>query len=302
MHNQKGPAMITGLRSHFPRRGSTIGSTPGRTAHAIITGGSSGIGFALACLFAAKGISVSILARNSQRLEIARKDILALAADSANVEAIPCDVRLADSCRVSVEQAIAANGPPDWAVACAGIVKPGTFRTLSLDDHRTQFETNFVGSLNFCHAVIPAMVEHGGGKLIFVASGAALIGIYGYSGYCPSKFAVRGLAEVLRVELREHGISVILAHPPDTRTPQLEYETPLRPKATEEIAGVAGIWEPDQVALAIINGAQKGRFLIVPGISLILLSFLHSLIAPAFRGYQGWIVKRCGRLNQRISG
>jgi len=294
--------MITELRSHFSRRGSPIGPTLGQTNHAIITGGSSGIGFALACLFAAKGISVSILARNSQRLETARKDILALAADSANVEAIPCDVRLADSCRAAVGQAIAANGPPDWAVACAGIVKPGEFRTLSLDDHRTQFETNFVGSLNFCHAVIPAMVEHGGGKLIFVASGAALIGIYGYSGYCPSKFAVRGLAEVLRVELREHGILVILAHPPDTHTPMLEYETPLRPKATEEIAGGAGVWEPDQVALAIIKGAQKGRFLIVPGIPLILFSFLHSLIAPAFRGYQGWIVKRCGRLNQRISG
>src|SRR5262249_42064480 len=92
------------------------------------------------------------------------------------------------------------------------------------------------------------------------------------------------------------------AHPPDTHTPMLEYETPLRPKATEEIAGGAGVWEPHQVALAIIKGAQKGRFLIVPGIPLILFSFLHSLIAPAFRGYQGWIVTRCGRLNQRISG
>ena len=281
------------LRRHPSRGASTI--TPIPTGHAIITGGSSGIGLALARLFAASGTSVSILARDSQRLESSRKEILTLAADGAHVEAIPCDVRLERSCRAAVELAIAALGPPDLAVACAGIVKPGTFRTLSLDDHRTQFETNFVGSLNFCHAVVPSMVEHGGGKLIFVASGAALIGIYGYSGYCPSKFAVRGLAEVLRVELREHGISVILAHPPDTRTPQLEYETPLRPKATEEIAGGAGVWEPGQVALAIIKGAQKGRFLVVPGFPLWLLSFLHSLIAPGFRLYQGWIVNRCGR-------
>ena len=55
--------MITRLSSHFSRRGSTIGPTLGQTTHAIITGGSSGIGFALACLFAARGISVSILAR-----------------------------------------------------------------------------------------------------------------------------------------------------------------------------------------------------------------------------------------------
>jgi 3-dehydrosphinganine reductase len=288
-------------RAMVARRRSAIGATPDQTTHAIITGGSSGIGFALACLFATSGTSVSILARNAQRLDRSRKQILALAAGGAHVEAIPCDVRLEGSCRAAVEQAIDANGRPDWAVACAGIVKPGVFRTLSLDDHRAQFETNFVGSLNFSHAVVPAMIEHGGGKLIFVGSGAALIGIYGYSGYCPSKFAVRGLAEVLRVELREHGISVILAHPPDTNTPMLEYEAPLRPRPTEEIAGVAGVWEPHQVALAIIQGAKKNRFLVVPGVQLRLLSFLHSLIAPGFRVYQGWVVKRCGRRDLPLS-
>ena len=97
-------------------------------------------------------------------------------------------------------------------------------------------------------------------SLDFVASGAALVGIYGYSGYAPSKFAVRGLAEVLRVELREYGISVTLALPPDTNTPQLEFETKLRPTPTKEIAGVAGVWDPDKVALAIVTGARKGRF------------------------------------------
>src|SRR3954465_4003385 len=56
--------------------------------------------------------------------ENSRKEILTLAADGAHVEAIPCDVRLEGSCRAAVELAIVALGPPDWAVACAGIVKP----------------------------------------------------------------------------------------------------------------------------------------------------------------------------------
>jgi NAD(P)-dependent dehydrogenase (short-subunit alcohol dehydrogenase family) len=122
---------------------------------------------------------------------------------------------------------------------------------------------------------------------------AALVGIYGYSGYAPSKFAVRGLAEVLRVELGECGIAVTLARPPDTNTPQLEVETKLRPRPTKEIAGVAGVWDPDKVALAIVTGARKGRFIVAPGMQLRLLSSVHSMIAPAFRIYQRWVISRC---------
>jgi 3-dehydrosphinganine reductase len=276
-------------------RRSSSGPTFGQQAHAIITGGSSGIGLAIACLLAKSGVSISILARNQQRLESSQNQIQALATNGAHVEAISCDIRSEQSCRAAVEQAIATNGPPSWAVACAGVVEPGTFVKLSLDDHRAQLETNFVGSLYFAHAVVPSMIERGGGKLIFVASGAALVGVYGFSGYCPSKFAVRGLAEALRVELREHGILVTLACPGDTNTPMLEYETPLRPRATEEITAAAGVWEPDRVALAIVKGAQRGKFLVVPGVPLRLLSTLHSIIGPGFRAYQNWVVKRCAR-------
>ncbi len=137
------------------------------------------------------------------------------------------------------------------------------------------------------------MKNRGSTRLVFVASGAALVGIYGYSAYAPSKFAVRGLAEVLRVELREYAMSVTLALPPDTDTPQLEFETKLCPRPTKEIAGVAGVWDPDKVALAIVRGARKGRFIVAPGVQLRLLSSVHSVVAPAFRAYQRWVIGRC---------
>src|SRR5262245_1258901 len=84
--------------------------------------------------------------------------------------------------------------------------------------------TNYFGSLNFAHAVVPSMIENGGGPLVFVSSAAAICGIYGYSSYGASKFAVRRLAETLRVELRRDGIAVTLVYAPDTDTPQLAGE------------------------------------------------------------------------------
>jgi 3-dehydrosphinganine reductase len=262
-------------------------------AHAIITGGSSGIGLSIACLLAKEGVSVSILARDQERLAAAKNQICSVAADEAGVEAISCDVRSMRACQAAVQRAISLHGLPNWAISCAGIVKPGTFSSLSIEDHLAQLNSNFIGSLNFASAVVPVMKNRGSARLVFVASGAALVGIYGYSGYAPSKFAVRGLAEVLRVELREYAISVTLALPPDTNTPQLEFETKLRPTPTKEIAGVAGVWDADKVALAIVTGARKSRFIVAPGVQLRFLSSVHSVVAPAFRAYQQWVIGRC---------
>jgi 3-dehydrosphinganine reductase len=151
-------------------------------AHAIITGGSSGIGLSVACLLAKEGVSVSILARDQERLAAARNQISSVAADEAGVEAISCDVRSMRACQAAVQRAISVHGLPSWAISCAGIVKPGTFSSLSLEDHLAQLNSNFIGSLNFASAVVPVMKNRGSTRLVFVASGAALVGIYGYSG------------------------------------------------------------------------------------------------------------------------
>ncbi len=152
---------------------------------------------------------------------------------------------------------------------------------------------NYMGALYFARATAEAMTE--GGKLVFVSSGAALFGIYGYSAYAPTKFAMRGLAEVLRVELAPRNIAVTLVYTPDTDTPMLAAENRVKPEITKKITESGGLWSAPNVAKAILRGADKGRFAIAPGFQMTALLWLHSLLAPALRLWQGGIVKRTGR-------
>ena len=85
-------------------------------------------------------------------------------------------------------------------------------------------ELNYFGTLYPVRAVVPSMIERRQGHLMLVSSAAGIVGVYGYSAYAPAKFAVRGLAETLRAELKPHGIVVGCAYPPDIDTPGLEAE------------------------------------------------------------------------------
>lgn len=258
-------------------------------AQALITGGSSGIGLALAAGLVREGHAVSLLARDPRKLAAAHERIRALA-PSAQVLTYSVDVGDRDACVDAVRRAIDQGGPPTWAIACAGIVKPYRFLDQTFAAHLEQMQTNYFGSLNFAQAAVPPMIANGGGRLVFVSSAAAICGIYGYSGYGASKFAVRGLAESLRVELRPEGVAVTIVYAPDTDTPQLAAERAERSAITARIANAGGLWRADQVADAIIGGARHGRFVVAPGLPLRLLHLLQGLVAPLFRLRQDLII------------
>jgi len=257
---------------------------------AFITGGSSGIGLALAHQLAAKGCPIAIFARDASKLQDAVR-VLKDAHPDVVITAHPMDVTDRQAVDRAVAAAIASHGPPGWAVANAGIAEPGEFLSQDIERHEAQMSTNYMGALYFAKAVTPAMIPTGG-KLVFVSSGAAFFGIYGYSAYAPSKFAMRGLAEILRVELKQHGISVTLAYPPDTDTPQLAYELQHKPEITKAVTEGGGLWSAENVAQLIVKRAAKGKFAVAPGMQMAALLVLHSQIAPALRWWQDGLVKR----------
>jgi 3-dehydrosphinganine reductase len=248
--------------------------------HAIISGGSSGIGFALAHLLVDAGYSVTLLARDPARLEQARSE---LASKGAKVLALSADVADEPAVQAALAEAQKTFGVPDLVIANAGIVVPGHFRTMDASAFRDTMETNFFGVVNLLRAALPHVPR--GGRLVLVSSGAGLIGLYGYSSYAPSKFAVRGLAEVLRAEFKPDGIGVSVVYLPDVETPQLASEEALRPAATKAIAGGAKALSADQAARAILHGIKKGKFAITAGAEMTALNRLHSLLAPVLNRF-----------------
>jgi 3-dehydrosphinganine reductase len=101
----------------------------------------------------------------------------------------------------------------------------------------------------------------------FMSSFAGLIGIYGYTAYSASKFAIRGFAQSLRCELRPHGVRVSVCYPPDTLTPQLAFEEPHKPAETRAIAGKVKALSAEYVAEVFVSGMAAGKFQIVPSAS-----------------------------------
>jgi 3-dehydrosphinganine reductase len=242
------------------------------------------------------GWDLTLLARNPERLAAAEG---ALRAHGVSVATRSVDVADAAGVEQAVAAAIAALGPPALVVACAGIVVPGRLEAQPLDAFQRTMAVNYFGTLHLIRAVLPSMRAHRGGRLVLVASGAALIGLYGYSSYAPSKFAVRGLAEALRSEFVPERVAVSVVYPPDTDTPGYREELRHRSEISNRLAGAGGLMTAEAVARAILRGIERGRFVIAPGASMAALVRLHSVAAPILHRF--WFDPLIARLHRRSS-
>jgi 3-dehydrosphinganine reductase len=264
-----------------------------RSQHVLITGGSSGIGRALARLTAQKGACISVIARDPEKLERARREIQdSFARSDQKVIAFSADVSDRIQIETAVTAAIGELGPPDLVVTSAGMAHPGRFMDLSISVFERTMAVNYFGTLYTVRAALPSMLARKRGHLVLISSGAGLIGIYGYTPYCPGKFAVRGLAESLRGELKQGGISVSVVYPPDTDTPQHREEDKTKPPETRRITAMARTWSAEGVARVILEGVRRKSFLITPGMEMRLLSSFHSILRPFIQRYLDYLTSR----------
>jgi 3-dehydrosphinganine reductase len=146
------------------------------------------------------------------------------------------------------------------------------------------FNVNVVGGVNTTRALLPSLkrsaLATGSGRIIFVSSQVAQAPIYGYSAYAASKWAVRGLAEVLNMELKPYGIYVSVAYPPDTNTPGYENEMESKPEITKKISESGSVFSSKEVASDIVASSTAGYFNISTGLDGWMLRQLHPGMSP----------------------
>ena len=270
--------------------------------HAIITGGSSGIGKATAKLLAQQGANISIIARDRAKLDLAKQEIETVRVNSnQQVLALVADVASQLENEAAIRTAIEQLGNPDILITSAGMAYPGYFADIPLEIFEQTMAVNYLGSLYSTRAVLPAMETKQKGHIVLISSGAGLIGLYGYSAYSPSKFALRGLAESLRGELKTKGIKVSIVYPPDTDTPQLVQENKTKPLETKKITASAETWTAEGVAQAIVRGIEQKTFAIAPGWEMNILHRWHSLLTPLLNWYFDRLVSQVGQKNSKLS-
>ncbi len=250
--------------------------------HVIVTGGSSGIGLAVARLYAVRGGRVSLLARHSGRLEQARGELAAIpGVDRSRIQIASVDVASASQTLEAVAICERSFGPCDILVTSAFIGEPCAFDAMPAAVFDEQIATNLLGTANVVRAVYKGMKERRGGKIMMISSGAALIGIYGYTAYCASKSALTGFAEALGAEAAISGVRVSICFPPDTLTPQYRREISMRPAEAELLMGAVKPWCAEAVAAKVVRGLERGKARIHFGLSLTALAYFGPLIKPA---------------------
>lgn len=198
-----------------------------RDRHVVVTGGSSGIGLCIARQCIKLGAHVTIVARNKANLADALDQLTASRLDGKQkLQFRSLDLAKSydavEQCFAELEQSVGAIYA---LINCAGMAICGTVDETALDDARKMMDINYWATFHPTRYVLRRMKSVGDGIITITGSQASLLGIYGYGPYAAAKFALRGLAETIAMEVSSTKISVTLALPADTGSLSRWYET-----------------------------------------------------------------------------
>jgi NAD(P)-dependent dehydrogenase (short-subunit alcohol dehydrogenase family) len=257
----------------------------------VITGAAGGMGRALCRRFGRAGAKIALLDLHRQTVEA-----FALELNQAGIQtlALPCDVTGEQACQIAMQKIIALFGGIDVLINNAGITQRSAFEQTQTTVFRKVMEVNFFGALHCTKAALPALIKNRG-LIIVMSSIAGFSPLYGRSGYSASKYALHGLFESLRTELKAKGVRVMMVCPGFTATDieKNALDADGRP-ATHPRSTTGKIAAPDEVAEAIYRAALRHKRLLV----LSTVGKLAYLVSKFFPAYYARVMTK--RLRQEL--
>jgi len=245
----------------------------------LITGGSTGIGYSLAKMLVQEGARVWLVARRQEVLAEAQKNLLAISPNTS-VGIFSADVADAGQAQAAVDHVIREAGVPDFLINAAGEGYANYVQDIPLEMYHKLMDINYFGTIHMTIALLPHMLKRGSGHIVNISSAAGFLAPFGYLDYVPTKYAVRGFSDALRLELKPLGLRVSVVFPPDTDTPGLTRENKTKPYETLA-AFSSQVISPDVVARATLKGMRRGQYIILPNFETSLYYSLVFLVGNA---------------------
>lgn len=232
----------------------------------VITGGSSGLGKALAQRLVKRGANLALIARDKDKLVRIKDELAVTCTANRKVEIFPCDVSDYDATEKTLNSIADTFGSPDILINSAGILREGYFEKLPLSTFQEVMDINYFGTLNCIKAIVPIFRKKGQGRIVNISSLGGKIGSFGYTAYCSSKFAIVGLTDTLRAELKPLNIKFHLVCPGEFQSPMVDELNTYRSTENRVVTQTVTVLSLDVVADKVIKGIQKDSYLIIPGI------------------------------------
>ncbi len=222
-------------------------------AIAVITGGASGIGFATAQALHKRDAHVVLADINQQGLQQAEEQIRQHnPGASNNVSSIPTDVTSEQQIQALMRQTVETHQRIDLVVTCAGIGSGGPIDLFTASEMQRMMNINFMGTYHCVQAALPAMRRQQSGHFVFLSSVAGKLGAPMLTGYCATKWAIRGFSSALRAELHCSGIGVTTVYPAWVETPMIHME-----ENAMQLLNVHALLTADQVAAEILQAVTE---------------------------------------------